>query len=214
MMDVREWVNQVQLHAGKQGDYIRVQSHPSFLQPIGVGRSAAVFRLEGHPRLALKIFHPLFWKDGREEASAYRQLGSHLAYPRLHEANDGYLLLDYIDGMTFYQCLIEGVPITEEMVAQVDEALSHAETKGLFPSDIHLKNILLTPDQNIIIIDLARFSTPKACSKWSDLKKAYDRYYATGRFPKRVPERVLIWIMNQYRHQGAHFSAPYFSSKS
>ncbi|MDI5789968.1 hypothetical protein PO124_21010 [Bacillus licheniformis] len=47
------------------------------------------------------------------------------------------------------------------MICEVDRALNDARRKGLNPSDIHLRNLILTPSGTIKVIDVARFCRRK-----------------------------------------------------
>lgn len=76
-------------------------------------------------------------------------------------------------------------------------AIAWARKRGLNPSDIHLRNILLT-DSGVKLIDVARFLQDKSCRQWEDLKKAYYEKYLLPAFPKKIPERILNYIAAKY----------------
>ncbi len=63
------------------------------------------------------------------------------------------------------------------MIQQVEEALSDARGAGLNPSDIHLRNLILTETGAVRVIDVARFEQTKTCTQWDDLKSAYHALY-------------------------------------
>jgi tRNA A-37 threonylcarbamoyl transferase component Bud32 len=88
----------------------------------------------------------------------------------MYEYGSNYIVLDYVNGKTLYECLIEGIKIPEQAIIEVDNAIQLAKGKGLNPSDIHLKNIILT-NAGIKVIDVARFLQEKECKQWEDLKK-------------------------------------------
>ena len=79
--------------------------------------------------------------------------------------------MEYIKGYTFYECLNKGIRIDDDMICEVDRALNDARRKGLNPSDIHLRNLILTPSGTIKVIDVARFLQTKECRQWDDLKQ-------------------------------------------
>ncbi|RWZ54935.1 serine/threonine protein kinase [Halobacillus fulvus] len=178
----------------------KVVSYPSELEWVGQGRSAVVFRIPQSDRV-VKIFYPQFHALARIEADVYRKLANHDLFPELFEAGDGYLVMEYIEGVTLYDCLVQGIPITEEMIHGVDEALDFARRKGLNPSDTHLKNIILTSDQNIKVIDVVRFTQEEECPHWEDLKKAYFKYYQRSYFPKKYPKFFVELIIRLYRRR-------------
>ncbi|WP_110927784.1 protein kinase domain-containing protein [Bacillus massiliglaciei] len=168
------------------------------LELIGTGRSAFVFRIK-NTKLAIKIFFPSFHHLAKEEAEIYRSLRQISFYPSIYETGVYYIVMDYIEGQTLFDCVAEGVFIEEKHIKEIDKALSSASKRGLNPSDIHLRNILLTRNGQIKLIDVARFRQKKACRQWSDLKKAYRTLYLRAFFPKKLPVFVLNAIAALYK---------------
>lgn len=165
---------------------------------IGKGRSAYVFRIQQSNK-AMKVFYPNYVHIAIEEAHIYRKI-QHIPYfPSLTEAGSNYLVIDYIEGETFFECLTKGISISEDHVKEVDLALRLAREEGLNPSDIHLRNIFLTSDREIKIIDVARFRQKKKCRQWGDLKTAFYRFYKKRYFPKKIPEFILNTIAGLYK---------------
>ncbi|NKE06890.1 MULTISPECIES: protein kinase family protein [Mesobacillus] len=170
----------------------------SSLRLVGEGRSAFAFRING-TNLVLKVFFPQFEKVAAEEAGIYKELAGIPFFPSLHESGRNYLVMDYVRGMTLYQCLANGMPIAAGHIEEVDHALKLAREKGLNPSDIHLRNIIITPDDEVKLIDVARFRQMKQCSQWDDLKSAFYKYYRNERFPKKMPEPAINLIAFFYK---------------
>ncbi|WP_102264974.1 protein kinase family protein [Mesobacillus jeotgali] len=168
------------------------------LKLIGEGRSAFAFRING-TNLVLKVFFPQFEKVAEEEAGIYKELAGNPFFPTLHEAGSNYLVMDYVRGMTLYQCLVNGMPIAAGYIDEVDHALKLVREKGLNPSDIHLRNIIITPEDEVKLIDVARFRQAKQCSQWEDLKSAFYKYYRHERFPKKMPEPAMNLIAYFYK---------------
>ncbi|WP_051404909.1 protein kinase family protein [Bacillus cihuensis] len=98
-----------------------------------------------------------------------------------------------------FECLKKGIPISEDQEKEVDRALRLARQEGLNPSDIHLRNIFLTSDSKIKLIDVARFRQNKICRQWSDLINAFYRFYKKRFFSKRIPEFILNTIAGLYK---------------
>jgi predicted Ser/Thr protein kinase len=188
--------NEVML--SKKKGIIVVEKKPQILTKIGEGNSACVFRI-GHGKKAIKIFLPMFKKIAATEAYIYRRLGQSSYYPNLYDYGENYLVIDYIEGKTLYQCLLEGHYIERHVILKVDKALSYARERGLNPSDIHLRNIILTPDQTVKLIDVARFLQTTRCRQWDDLKFAYETFYTRRFFPKKWPRQLLESIALTYR---------------
>jgi predicted Ser/Thr protein kinase len=168
------------------------------LEFIGSGRSAFVFRIQPTDKV-IKVFYPPFTRIAEEEAHIYRTLEGIQYYPKLYDAGANYLVIDHIDGNTLFNCLIKGIKITNEIVEEVEHALMLARERGLNPSDIHLRNILLTPEGSIKIIDVARFRQNKDCNQWNDLKTAFHTFYSKPYFPKSIPICILNTIAFFYK---------------
>lgn len=182
----------------KKGSKMMLNEKASELELIGVGRSAFAFRIQSTNKV-LKVFFPPFEHIAKEEASIYKALQKNPFYPYMHDSGDNYLVIDYIAGNTLFDCLTKGIAIKAEHIKQIDEALSLARGKGLNPSDIHLRNIIVTPEDRVKIIDVARFRQNKKCSQWDDLKAAYKMFYQHRMFPKKTPEKILNAIAALYK---------------
>lgn len=178
------------------------------LEFIGKGRSAYVFKIKG-TEVVLKMFFPDFAAVAKEEALIYQALGGLEYYPSMYEAGENYLVIDHVKGSTLFQCLQKGMPITEHHLQEVDRALQLARDRGLNPSDIHLRNILITDTGAIKIIDVARYRQQKDCTQWDDLKNAFYVYYTRKYFPKKMPLVLLNTVAALYKrkmlpHYGEH----------
>lgn len=183
---------------GGRGTRAKLLGNDPSLTFIGAGRSAFVFKLSGEEK-ALKVFFPDFTHIAQEEADIYRTLQGIKYYPSLYEAGENFLVIDYIEGSTLFECVSSGISITDEHIAEVDSALLSAKMRGLNPSDIHLRNIFITSDGSIMMIDVARFRQKKDCTQWNDLKTAFHKYYRKAYFPKRIPAALMNVIAALYK---------------
>jgi len=174
-----------------------IESLPSELDLIGTGRSAFVFRVRGTDRV-IKKFYPSFRTLAELEGGIYAQLTDFPTYAQVYEYGADYIVLEYIEGQTLFECLVSGTYIPESVLTTVDTALAQARSVGLNPSDIHLRNILLTAN-GTRIIDVARFRQTEPCTQWDDLKKAYHYVYAKPFFPKKLSETFLNTIADVYK---------------
>lgn len=174
----------------RQGGHWRPIITDSRLSFAGEGRSAAVFRIADTNK-ALKVFYPDKVHIAKEEADIYRLLSGIPQYPTLYEAGGTYIVIDWVEGRTFFQCLEEGIDISTRHIQEADQALLSARKRGLNPSDVHLRNIMVTSTGSTMIIDVARFRQEKDCMNWEDIKTAYSVFYTKPFFPKRWPKRLL-----------------------
>jgi predicted Ser/Thr protein kinase len=173
-------------------------SYANSLTLIGTGRSAFVFRVKSSTK-AIKVFFPNFTHIAKEEGEIYKSLQDIDYFPSIYETGLNYLVMDYIDGHTLFECLTNGKVITSDHIKEIDYALSLASIVGLNPSDIHLRNILITSEGEIKLIDVARYRQLKNCPQWSNLKKAHRQFYSNRFFPKKVPSSVLNSVAFLYK---------------
>jgi predicted Ser/Thr protein kinase len=163
------------------------------LEFVGEGRSASVFRIKGTNKV-MKVFFPSYTSLSLKEYNVYRNLRDESAFPVCYEYGQGYLVLDYIDGKTIFDCLIHGKVISKEMVDYIDTCFYRIRKLNLYPSDMHLKNIMITSDNRVKIIDVARFNDSFQDRRWHDLKFAYNWFYRFQFTPKRYPSWLLTVI--------------------
>ena len=172
----RPWVRVV------AGNYTAVLAHPDC--PEWVAKVYA----QGRPGLA-------------DEVAVYQQLGPHPAYSECLFVGEGFLILRRLVGTTLYDCLGKGIAIPPQVIRDIDAALDYARQRGLHPSDVHAKNVMMTPDGRGLVVDISDFGTAQSDRKWSDLKRAYERLYLPFlyRRPVPVPHRLLNLVRKGYR---------------
>ncbi|WP_303965645.1 protein kinase family protein [Sporosarcina ureae] len=176
----------------------RLLDYNSSLQLVGTGRSAFVFRLISSNK-AIKVFFPDSTYIAKEEAVVYQSLTSIRYFPCIYETGANYVVMDYIEGDTLFDCMTKGRVITDAHIKEIDYALSLASNTGLNPSDIHLRNIFITPDDQVKLIDVARYRQKKDCRQWSNLKKAHRQFYRKRFFWKKVPSAFLNAVAFLYK---------------
>lgn len=181
-----------------KGSRVLLNDKDPNLELIGVGRSAFAFKIKSTEKV-IKVFFPQYVNIAIEEAEIYKILQGVPYYPALYESGKNYLVIDYIDGHTLFSCLEKGLPITNEHINEVDQALKLARKKGLNPSDVHLRNIFITTEGSIKMIDVARFRQTKKCGQWNDLKAAFYKIYDRHFFPKKIPTLLLNLIALLYK---------------
>jgi len=119
----------------------RLISHDESLELVGTGRSAFVFKVKSSNK-AIKLFFPTFAHIAKEEAEIYIRLQDISYYPSVYEVGLNYIVMDYVEGHTLFECMLYGTVITPDHLKEIDYALLLASNQGLNPSDIHLRNIL------------------------------------------------------------------------
>ncbi|MCM3718659.1 serine/threonine protein kinase [Fictibacillus phosphorivorans] len=167
---------------------------------LGCGNYAAVFGHPDYPSYVVKIYgrdeHGLL-----EEKKVYERLGEHPGYSVCYYTEKRFLILKRIQGITLYDCVHKGIRIPESVIRDVDDALDYAKKRGLFPNDVHGKNVMISKGKGIIV-DVSDFYKKIPCRKWKDLRKAYFKIYKPifYRFPIPVPHFVLNAIRIGYRY--------------
>lgn len=176
----------------------RLISYDKSLKLIGTGRSACVFKVKSLNK-AIKVFFPDSTYIAKEEAEIYQSLQDISYFPFIYEAGVNYIVMDYIDGYTLFECMTHGRIITSDHIKEIDYALSLASDLGLNPSDIHLRNIFITSDDEIKLIDVARYRQLKDCRQWNNLKKAHRQFYSKRYFLKKIPSPFLNIVAFLYK---------------
>lgn len=183
----------------------RLLHYDDSLKLVGTGRSAFVFRINNSSK-AIKVFFPNYTYIAKEEADIYIALHDISYFPTVYDSGLNYIVMDFIEGRTLFECVNQGIPITAEHIKEIDAALLLASNRGLNPSDIHLRNIFITSSNDIKLIDVARFRQTKDCTQWSDLKSAYVLYYKKRYFPKKIPAPIMNTVAFFYKKQLISFS--------
>jgi len=178
---------------------IVVEKIPSPWKLCGIGNYAAVLYHPAYPHWVVKVYAP--GRPGlKEEVEVYQKLGDHPAYSKCYYHQENYLVLKRLTGTTLYNCMHHGIRIPRQVIIDVDQALHYARTKGLYPHDVHGKNVMMK-DGRGYVVDVSDFYKQEYCSKWKDLKKAYYKIYLPFfyHFPIPVPYFVLNLVRKCYR---------------
>ncbi|WP_416143589.1 serine/threonine protein kinase [Planococcus koreensis] len=165
---------------------------------IGVGTDAAVFQSLSAPGYAFKIYAEGKKDKLEAEAEVYSRLGSSPYFSECYGATDRLLVLKFEEGLTLFDCLLQGVRVPEQVIKDVENARAYVREKGLNPRDIHLKNILLQ-DGRAKLLDVSEYIKPGNDFRWEHLYKAYREYYSLidG---KPMPFWLLDTIRKWYHH--------------
>jgi len=166
-------------------DPVRVENLPCPWAVVGCGNYAAVFLHPDHPSLVVKVY-----AQGREqgialEAEVYRRIGRHPALSECFHVGSNYLVLRRLYGVTLYDCVRQGITIPAQAIADIDAALSYARQRGLYPHDVHGRNLMLHQGRGFLV-DLSDFLNPEPCRAWQDLRLAYRWLYRPLIAPLRL----------------------------
>ncbi|UOQ87118.1 serine/threonine protein kinase [Gracilibacillus salinarum] len=194
-------LNKIEVESTSQNQPVLIKGTSDELKCIGIGTDAAVFQHVDLPEYAFKLYakdktHKLSIEEG-----IYQQLGENQFFPTCYGATAQYLVISYEEGITLFDCILQGVYIPKEVIAEVEEARTYVRELGLNPRDIHTKNILLQ-NGRAKIIDVSEYSQAGNDYRWEHLKKAYDEHYhliANKPIPFWVVETVRKWYNQRSR---------------
>ncbi|QTM98294.1 serine/threonine protein kinase [Sediminibacillus dalangtanensis] len=199
-------LSQMEVHSTADNKLVTVTGSMKGLTIAGVGTDAAVFLFDPLPGYAFKLFASEKVAKKAIEYQVYQQLGQNRHFPVCYGAGDRYLVLSYEPGITLYDCLIRGISIPRQLIADVEAARQYVRSSGLNPRDIHLKNILMQ-NGRAKLLDVSEYIKTGSDCRWDHLKKGYDLYYhlIDG---KPVP----IWLIDRIRkwYQPGDGHAPAF----
>ncbi|MBD2861182.1 serine/threonine protein kinase [Paenibacillus sp. IB182363] len=166
---------------------------------VGAGNYAAVLLHPAEPDRVVKIY-----AEGRpglpDEIQVYRKLGCHPAYSECYYADDTFLVLKRLTGVTLYECLRRGIRIPERVITDIDKALDYARKQGLNPHDVHGKNVMMI-DGRGAVLDVSDFLKDEHCAMWDDFKRMYNLFYKPLllRVTVPIPNPLLNMLRKGYR---------------
>lgn len=195
-----ELLHDLVVNSANPHDPVEIHRLPPPWVCVGTGNYCAVVAHPDWPEWVVKVY-----AQGRPglagEAAVYQQLGAHPAYSECRFVGEGFLILRRLVGTTLYDCLRRGIAIPPQVIGDIDAALAYARQRGLHPTDVHAKNVMMTPDGHGLVVDISDFGTEHPDRKWSDLKRAYERLYLPliYRHPVPVPHWLLTVVRKGYR---------------
>lgn len=132
-----------------------VHAIPHPWQVLGRGNYAAVICHPDYPQQVVKVYAPNRpgWHD---EVEVYRRLGDHPSFSQCFYAEEPFLVLKRLHGVTLYDCLNQGLYIPRQVILDIDRALEAARQKGLHPHDIHGRSVMMHNGEGVVV-DISDF---------------------------------------------------------
>lgn len=191
-----EALRQVIVTGNEQNEEVIVTGVPVGLNRIGIGTDAAVFTCTYAPGYAYKVYSDLAAGKKEIERQVYEQLQGIPYFPVYYGEGANYIVLSHERGITLTDCLIEGIPVPEQAIQDVEDARELVRRRGLNPRDIHLKNVLLQ-DGRAKVLDVSEYVQEGDDKRWEHLVWAYRTFYPSleGR---KIPAWILDWVRNGY----------------
>lgn len=203
--EIAELLSAVDIIANPDNEPVSIEGIADGFRCIGVGTDAAVFQFLDSPEYAFKLYARGKEEKLEAEAKVYAQIGSSQYFSSCYGLTDRLLVIKYEEGLTLFDCLLQGVHVPEQVMEDVEEARNYIRQIGLNPRDIHLKNILLQ-DGRAKLLDVSEYIKPGNDFRWEHLKKAYEEYYPLidG---KPMPYWLLDTIRKWYHHWNRYSSS-------
>lgn len=176
-----------------------VKAVPAPWRCLGAGNYAAVFAHPAYSEQVVKVYAP--GRPGIEaEVEVYGRLGDHPAFSQCYFSQGNFLILKRLTGVTLYDALHQGLAIPPQVIRDIDAALDYARSRGLFPHDVHGRNVMQR-DGHGVVVDVSDFLNSTPCRAWQDIKRAYWWIYRPLFLPLRlrVPYVLLDWVRSGYR---------------
>jgi hypothetical protein len=210
---VEDLLAEIRIRASASNEPIVIEHVPAPLRLLGSGTDAVVVQHPGLPERAFKIYAPETIGCLADEYDAYQRLAGSPYFARCLGQGPFYLELSYEPGPTLYECLVQGIPVPEQAMADVEAARHHARQVGLHPKDVHLKNVLLQGNRGKIL-DVSKYVAPGDEDRvWDHLAEGYRRFYPVIR-GRRIPVWVIEMVKRRYKAQPKEqFSLDLFGAK-
>lgn len=186
----------VTVYSTEDNDPVTIEVNTKGVHCIGIGTDAAVFTLDILPGYAFKLYSDMALDKKEVEAGVYERLKGSEYFSQYYGKGDQYIVISYESGITLLDCLLEGVPVPEQVILEVEEAREFVRSCGMNPRDIHLKNVLLQ-DGHAKVLDVSEYVKDGDDKRWDHLVWAYNTFYASFSEVK-IPAWILITIKKWY----------------
>lgn len=194
-------LQEAKIESTSPDDPIVVHVTPEPWELVGTGNYAAVFGHPDYPDVVVKLYAP--GRPGWEqEVEVYQKLGETRYFPVCYQTGPNYLVIKRMRGIPLFDCVRFGIPIPPEVIEDVEQALEEARAKGLYPHDVHGKNVLMYQGRGYLI-DVSDYYKNVPDTKWRDLRRAYYRFYLP--FLKDRGWKVPLWVLNGVRKGYRYF---------
>jgi predicted Ser/Thr protein kinase len=152
-------------------------------KPLGEGHNGIVYLLpEGK---VIKICYEV--KSCKKEYDILRRIKKNKYFPRVYGMVGNYMIRDYVDGITLNKH-IKKHGLNKELALKLMELLEEFNRLGFKKQDIRCKDIMIQPDDRLMVID------PKKCySK----KRDFPKHLSKGLFKLGVLDSFMNMVKEE-----------------
>ncbi|GLX70489.1 serine/threonine protein kinase [Paenibacillus glycanilyticus] len=168
---------------------VTILGYAEGLRCIGIGTDAAVFYHPATPKHAYKMYSAEALEKKDVEAGIYERLQASPFFAQCYGTGPNYLVLSFEEGVTLYECLLQGIPVSGQVMQDVEDAREFVRQQGLNPRDMHLKNVFLQ-EGRAKVIDVSEYVKEGNDNRWEHLVWAYNHFY-----PLISEVKVPLWIL-------------------
>ena len=206
-------ISQVTVYSTEDNDPVTIKTATQDVRCIGIGTDAAVFTLDTLPGYAFKVYSDMAIEKKDAEADVYERLRGSDFFPHYYGKGDKYIVISYESGITLLDCLLQGIPVPEQVILDVEKAREFVRSKGLNPRDIHLKNVLMQ-DGRAKVLDVSEYVKEGDDKRWEHLVWAYHTFYS-GISEVKVPSWILDTIKKwYYKLDNSNFNLEEFAQRA
>ncbi|MCM3674228.1 AarF/UbiB family protein [Peribacillus simplex] len=143
----------------REGDNeVEVVHNPTSFPLVGRGKHGAVFKISADQCIKIHVKQ----KNILKESEALKATQDSPIVPKLYEVGENYVIMEYIEGPTLEQYLEAKGNITEDITGKILSLIQEMKRLNFARLDPRLRNILVTKQEELKIIDLVHsFKTKK-----------------------------------------------------
>ncbi|MEK3885564.1 serine/threonine protein kinase [Paenibacillus sp. PL2-23] len=190
-------ISRMKVEGNDRNEEVSLTGYAEGLHCVGLGTDAAVFIYEEVPDVAYKIYTDQALHKKEREREVYKRLEGIPYFPAFYGEGRNYLAIGYEPGPTLLDCLIQGIPVPPQVIADVEDARQLVRARGLNPRDIHLKNVVVQ-DGRGKVLDVSEYVLEGDDHRWDHLLWAYQLFYPSIE-GKQIPLWLLDFVKNGYR---------------
>ena len=136
-------LSKISISSNPNNEPVSIHGSSDRLNCIGIGTDAAVFQSIDQPAYAYKMYADDKVEKIQIERRVYDILGDSPYFSTCYGSKDDYLVLSFEEGITLYDCLLQGIPIPTRLFRMLTMQ-GHITTKRIKSSRYPFEKCLST----------------------------------------------------------------------